>query len=119
MGKMAQYSHLPDFILNMEAFLQKDGASYDLVHSHYWLSGIAGLRFAEQWGIPHASMFHTLGAIKNRLPVGEAEPAVRLAEEKDIIHESQRIISATSQEKAELVRLYDADADKIRVIPVG
>ncbi|RJO61259.1 MAG: glycosyltransferase family 1 protein [Dehalococcoidia bacterium] len=119
MGKMAQYEHLPNFILNMEAFSQGDGDRYDLVHSHYWLSGSVGLRFAHQWGIPHAVMFHTLGAIKNHLPVGEAESAVRLAAEKELVDGSQRIVCATSPEKAELVRLYGAQADKISVVPCG
>ncbi len=119
MGKMSQYSHLPDFILNMEAFSQADGARYDLVHSHYWLSGSVGLRFASQWGVPHAVMFHTLGAIKNRLPVGETESAVRLTAEKELVDASQRIVCATSPEKADLVRLYGAQADKISIVPCG
>ena len=119
MGKMAQYSHLPNFILNMEAFSQLDGARYDLVHSHYWLSGSVGLRFASQWGVPHAVMFHTLGAIKNRLPVGETESAVRLAAEKELVDGSLRIITATAPEKGELVRLYGAEANKISVVPCG
>ena len=119
MGKMAQYSHLPSFILNMEAFSQRDGTRYDLVHSHYWLSGSVGMRFASQWGVPHAVMFHTLGAIKNRLPVGEAESAIRLAAEKDLVDNSLRIITATMPEKEELARLYGAQADKISVVPCG
>ncbi len=119
MGKMSQYSHLPDFILNMEAFSQRDATRYDLVNSHYWLSGSVGMRFASQWGVPHTVMFHTLGAIKNRLPVGEKESAVRLAAERDIANASQCIISATALEKKELVRLYGAEAEKIRVVPCG
>jgi len=119
MGKMAQYSHLPNFILNMEVFSQLDGARYDLVHSHYWLSGSVGLRFARQWGVPHAVMFHTLGAIKNRLPVGEAESTIRLATEKELVDGSPRIITATALEKEELVRLYGAQPEKISVVPCG
>jgi D-inositol-3-phosphate glycosyltransferase len=119
MGKMAQYSHLPNFILNMEAFSQSDGASYDLVHSHYWLSGSVGLRFARQWGLPHAVMFHTLGAIKDRLPVGEAESVIRLAAEKELVDGSQRIVCATAPEKIELIRLYGAQPEKISVVPCG
>jgi D-inositol-3-phosphate glycosyltransferase len=108
MGKMAQYSHLPNFILNMEAFSQLDGARYDLVHSHYWLSGSVGLRFASQWGVPHAV-----------IPVGETESAVRLAAEKELVDGSLRIITATAPEKGELVRLYGAEANKISVVPCG
>ena len=119
MGKMAQYSHLPDFILNMEAFSQGDGTRYDLAHSHYWLSGSVGMRFAHQLGLPHAVMFHTLGAIKNQLPVGETESSVRLAAEKELVDGSQRIVAATALEKDGLVSLYGAPADRISVVPCG
>lgn len=119
MGKMAQYEHLADFTDNMAAFLGHDGARYDLVHSHYWLSGVAGGRFARQWGVPHLIMFHTLGAIKNRLPVGEIEPQVRLEAEEELINSCQRIITATDREKSDLARLYDSSPDKVSVIPCG
>ena len=119
MGKMAQYSHLPNFILNMEAFSQRDGAKYDLVHSHYWLSGSVGLRFAAQWNVPHAVMFHTLGAIKNQLPVGDIESALRLEAEKELVGKSQLIISATETEKTELIRLYGAQEEQIKIVPCG
>ncbi|MCL2707002.1 MAG: glycosyltransferase [Dehalococcoidia bacterium] len=119
MGKMAQYSYLPDFALNMETFCMRYGANYDLVQSHYWLSGLMGQKYAFQWSVPHVVMFHTLGAIKNNLPLGEAESAVRLAAEYDLMHGAQRIISATALEKEELGRLYDADMRKISVIPCG
>src|SRR5919198_1292653 len=54
-------------------------STYDVVHSHYWLSGWVGARTKEIWGVPHVTSFHTLGQVKNSvLPQGEApEPAVR------------------------------------------
>jgi D-inositol-3-phosphate glycosyltransferase len=104
---------------NMEAFAQGDGTRYDLVHSHYWLSGLVGLRFARQWGVPHSIMFHTLGAIKNRLPVGDVEPEIRPQAERDLIAGSQQIICATESEKKDIVSLYSADSGKIRVVPCG
>ncbi len=119
MGKMAQFSHLPNFILNMEAFSQRDGAKYDLVHSHYWLSGSVGMRFASQWKVPHAVMFHTLGAVKNRFPVGDAESALRLEAERELADKSRLIISATETEKSELIRLYQAPEERIKIVPCG
>ena len=119
MGKMAQFSHLPNFILNMEAFSQRDGAKYDLVHSHYWLSGSVGMRFASQWKVPHAVMFHTLGAIKNSLPVGDIESGLRLEAERELVEKSQLIISATETEKSELIRIYGALEDQIKIVPCG
>jgi D-inositol-3-phosphate glycosyltransferase len=64
-------------------------------------------------------MFHTLGAIKNRLPVGDAESGVRLEAEKDLAARSHLIISATEAEKEELVRLYGAIDKHIKVVPCG
>ncbi len=119
MGKMAQFSHLPNFILNMEAFSQRDGAKYDLVHSHYWLSGSVGMRFASQWKVPHAVMFHTLGAVKNRLPVGNVESCLRLEAERELVEKSRLIISATETEKSELIRLYGALEERIKIVPCG
>ena len=119
MGKMVQYSHLSDFILSMDSFLKPFEVRYDLVQSHYWLSALVGQHYAHRWGIPHAVMFHTLGAIKNSLPVGEAESAVRLAAENELVQEVQCIIASTEHERKELGSLYNADMSRISVIPCG
>jgi D-inositol-3-phosphate glycosyltransferase len=119
MGKMAQYEHLADFTANMADFVAEDGARYDIIHSHYWLSGEVGRRLAQTWQIPHVILFHTLGAIKNHLTVGEIEPAVRLSIEKELAHSCRRIIASTEREKGELARLYDAEPARIDIVPCG
>ncbi|MCL2615977.1 MAG: glycosyltransferase, partial [Dehalococcoidia bacterium] len=119
MGKLAQYRHLAHFMQNMDTFLAGAEVHYDLVQSHYWLSGLVGQRYARAWNVPHEIMFHTLGAIKNNLPVGEIEPNVRLTAERELMRTVSRIISSTALEKAALVRLYGADESKISVVPCG
>jgi len=72
--------YLPDFACGVQRFRALTGASYDVIHSHYWLSGRLGLLFAEHWGVPLVSMFHTLAQLKNRVAetAAEREQAVTL-----------------------------------------
>ena len=117
--KLAVYSHLEDFACSLEDFRVNNGLQYDLIHSHYWLSGWVGRRIQRWWDVPHVIMFHTLGAIKNAIGVGENEPALRIMAERELVSDCQRIIAATEKGKEELVSYYSAFPDKISVIPCG
>src|ERR1044071_9935761 len=57
--------HLPAIIDNLERFNEREGIRHRVVHSHYWLSGWVGQRLGELWRVPHVTMFHTLGRVKN------------------------------------------------------
>ena len=103
MAKMAQYSHLDDFLENIEDYRNENRLEYDLIHSHYWLSGQVGKCLGQRWNIPNIVMFHTLGAVKNNLAIGESEPPLRLIKEKEIAAGSQQIIVATEREKKDLI----------------
>jgi D-inositol-3-phosphate glycosyltransferase len=92
---------------------------YDIVHSHYWLSGMVGDKLKNVWSIPHVTMFHTLGEIKNETGLGKVEPQYRIIREKAIIDSCDLIIASTGKEKNALVDKYSADPDKISVIPCG
>jgi D-inositol-3-phosphate glycosyltransferase len=96
-------------------------APYDVVHSHYWLSGWVGSRAKEIWGAPLVASFHTLGKVKNAvLPTGDRpEPPVRLVGEEHVVQGADRILAPTPLEAAHLVDLYGADPGRIRVIPPG
>src|SRR5437879_9088238 len=65
--------YLPDFACGVQRFRALTGVSYDLIHSHYWLSGRLGLLFADHWGVPLVSTFHTLAQLKNRVAESAAE----------------------------------------------
>lgn len=119
MHKLAQYSHLPDFAQNLEAFRKKGRLEYDLVHSHYWLSGQVGRWLSEQWHVPDIIMFHTLGAVKNRLGIGKYETRLRLETERGLSGSCHRIIAATEKEKCDLMAHYQASPEAIGVIPCG
>jgi D-inositol-3-phosphate glycosyltransferase len=94
---------------------------YDVVHSHYWLSGWVGTQAKEIWGVPHVASFHTLGKVKNaNLPDGDRpEPPVRLDGEERVVHASDRILAPTRTEADDLVSLYGADPGRIRIVPPG
>lgn len=95
--------------------------AYDVIHTHYWLSGWVGRLARERWGIPHVHSFHTLGRVKNRsLAAGEdPEPASRIAGEERIVHTADCILSPTAGEAADLVSLYGARPDRVRVVSPG
>jgi D-inositol-3-phosphate glycosyltransferase len=96
-------------------------APYDVVHSHYWLSGWVGSQAKEIWGAPLVASFHTLGKVKNSvLPRGEApEPPARLEGEERVIGGADRILAPTAGEAEDLVSLYGADPDRIRIVSPG
>jgi len=119
MDKLEQHAHIQELSGNLEAFVEQDGAKYDLIHSHYWLSADAGRELSRRWGIPHLVMFHTLGAVKAGLAVERGESQARLLAEKSAVQSCRRIIAATGREKRDLVRLYDAAPEKIAIIPLG
>ncbi|MFC2019126.1 glycosyltransferase [Chloroflexota bacterium] len=118
-NKLALYSHLPDFACNLENFRKCHDLHYDLIFSHYWLSGWAGRYLQCWWHVPHIITFHTLGAVKNSIGIGEDEPELRIETERDLVKNCQRIIATTEREKGELIRHYGAGGEKISVVPCG
>jgi D-inositol-3-phosphate glycosyltransferase len=115
------YAHLDEFVDGVEGFRIAHGLDYDLIHGHYWLSGVVGLVLRERWGVPLVQMFHTLGRLKNDASRNgaEREPDLRIAEETRIIGAADRVVAATAVERAHLVRHYGAAAARIAVIPCG
>jgi D-inositol-3-phosphate glycosyltransferase len=115
------HNHVDEFAAGIEAFRQAEGRDYDLVHGHYWLSGLAGHPLAEQWGVPLVQMFHTLGHMKNEVAktAGDREVGVRIEGETELVRLADRLISPTATERTQLAWYYGADANKISVIPCG
>jgi D-inositol-3-phosphate glycosyltransferase len=113
--------YLPEFLGGVIRHAKMNGHRYDVVHSHYWLSGWVGNAIKELWDVPLVSSFHTLGKVKNySLAPGEApEPAARIAGESRVISASDRILAATPAEAGQLVGLYRAEPEHIRLVPPG
>jgi D-inositol-3-phosphate glycosyltransferase len=113
-------SYLPQFVAEIEDFANRKNLSYDLIHSHYWMSGLAGRNLKKQWGVPLVHMFHTLGKMKNRVAKSdEAESLERIKREEEVLRVADCIIAATQAEVAQLQWLYAADTTKMSVIPPG
>lgn len=113
------YQYLPLFTRHIEDFRQNASLQYDLVHSHYWLSGIAGMRLADQWDVPHVTMFHTLGRLKQLANPNAPEPALRLEMEQRLIQQADCIIAATRDERMQMIRYCGATSHRIEIIPCG
>ena len=94
---------------------------YDVVHSHYWLSGQVGWLARDRWGVPLVHTAHTLAKVKNAaLADGDIpEPAVRVIGEEQVVAEADRLVAHTDVEARQLVHFYDADPAAIVTVPPG
>lgn len=94
---------------------------YDVIHSHYWVSGIAGLELADMWGVPLVHTMHTMAKVKNLLLESGEQPEPRRREvgEHRIVDGAARLIANTSAEVQELVSHYGAEYDQIDIAPPG
>ena len=94
---------------------------YDLIHSHYWLSGQVGWIAKERWGVPLVHTMHTMARVKNAsLAQGDApEPEVREIGEEQVVAIADALVANTDQEAQELIELYQADPKRVRVINPG
>ena len=105
----------------MQAWAGHRPGYYDLVHSHYWLSGHVGWLAAQRWGVPLVHAMHTMAKVKNaNLADGDTpEPAARVIGETQIVSAADRLIANTTEEADELVRHYAAETDKVAVVHPG
>lgn len=114
--------YLDEFVDGVLAFANAEGLHYDLIHSHYWMSGLVAQKLKAIWGgTPIVQMFHTLGHMKNRIATEESEraPQSRIDGEAHVMQIADCIIAATPAEQAQLNWLYGADMSKVVVIPPG
>jgi D-inositol-3-phosphate glycosyltransferase len=108
-----------EFSAGVEAFRASQELRYDLVHSHYWLSAVAGEPLSRSWGVPHLAMFHTLGEVKLRARASEQEPPERLEAERRLVHELDTVVAATAYEQRLLKQVYGVPRTRVEVIPLG
>ncbi len=113
--------HVAEFTRRVARVAERHERGYDLVHSHYWLSGLAGLALAATWQVPHVSMFHTVEQLKHQRADRPESPTTRLRveQERRIALGADSIIVSTSDEAERLARLYHLCPDRLRVIPCG
>lgn len=106
-------------VLRVEAL--HDPGHFDLVHSHYWLSGQVGALAQDRWQVPLVHSMHTMAKVKNALLAdGDVpEPSGRVIGESSVVAAADRLLANTSAEAAQLVELYDADPSQVATVPPG
>jgi D-inositol-3-phosphate glycosyltransferase len=94
---------------------------YDLIHAHYWLSGIVGAAVKERWGVPLVQSMHTLGKVKNAALAADdtPEPAARIRGEHEVVAAADRLVANTDEESAQLVKYYGAGPGKVHTVNPG
>ena len=105
----------------MRAAAARPEGWYDVLHSHYWLSGQVGWLAADRWGVPLVHTMHTMARVKNlHLPTDDSpEPPGREIGEAQVVEAADRLVANTEGEAADLVELYEADPAKVRVVTPG
>ena len=118
-AKEGLYEYIPEFLTSLEAFHRSGDTRYDLVQSHYWLSGPVGEILSEMWNVPHAITFHTLAKTKKQARSGEHEPEMRSTVEQRSMERADAVVVSTAQEGEDIRRLYGKSSRTVRVIPAG
>ena len=115
----AQLCAFTNGVLRVEA--AHEPGYFDLVHSHYWLSGQVGWLAKERWGVPLVHSMHTMAKVKNAsLAEGDTpEPTSRVVGEAQVVDNADRLIASTEEEARQLINLYDADPDRVVTIAPG
>jgi D-inositol-3-phosphate glycosyltransferase len=113
--------HLPEFICNLRDFVQADNPRYDVIHSHYWLSGRVAGYFKSAWQVPMLAMFHTLAELKNQVNVSqdERESELRADIERMTVQAADRVIASTHVDRSHLETYYAAERSRVTILPCG
>ncbi|GMA20782.1 D-inositol-3-phosphate glycosyltransferase [Arsenicicoccus piscis] len=122
LGKMDLPGQLCAFAAGvMRTEAHRPAGHYDLVHSHYWLSGQVGWLAADRWQVPLVHTMHTMAKVKNlSLASGDSpEPPGREIGEEQVVEAADELVANTDQEARELIELYGADPGRVAVVPPG
>ncbi len=117
-------NYVEEFATGIDAFVKRENLQYDLIHSHYWLSGLTAERLTELWShaVPVVQMFHTLGHMKNRIATDETQlvaPRRIIGETHVIENVVQGLVAPTEAEMWQLINLYGAQRDTISIVSPG
>lgn len=122
------YRYVPQFTRAVLDFTNHHHLVYDIIYSHYWISGAVALALREAWQVPLVQMFHTLGQMKERIeprhnenlvPLLPPTPNQRVTVETQVMNASDCLIAATHAERVQMLMLYKADRRRIEILPPG
>jgi D-inositol-3-phosphate glycosyltransferase len=111
---------MDDFSNFMINYCEQNEKPYDLIHANFWMSGLVAMHLKTVLHIPFVITFHALGKIR-RLYQKDADkfPEIRFEIEEEIMREADRIIAECPQDESDMIEFYNADSDKIRMVPCG
>ena len=118
-SKRSMPAAVPEFAAGVLSAAAERGERYDLVHSHYWLSGLAGIEVSRGLGVPHVATFHTLAMLKLQARPGERESARRIRAETAVLGSVDGVVVSTRGEADEIARLYGVDPGRLAVVAPG
>lgn len=114
------FEYIEDFSENMKKFIRGNQITYELIHAHFWMSGYIAVSLKEILNIPFVITFHALGKVRRAYQgVADGFPDARFAIEEQIVKSADIIIAECPQDKEDLMILYFAQEEKIRIIPCG
>ena len=121
LDKYSLYNEVPAFAAGMRSFAENEQLEYDLLYSHYWLSGEVACLLRPGMGVGWAHIAHTLGLVKNRTLASGArpEPLLRIRVEGEIAQQANLLIASTADEGDDLIRSYGADPEHVYVVAPG
>ncbi len=122
LGSLTKYAlrnHAGSIADRIKAFWQQGQLQYDLLFSHYWISGLVGCHLKLKCGLPHLLMFHTLGRAKNELCSGESEPPIRLQAEEELAGSADLLVVAAQSERQRMLEYFRLKPEKIQVVTAG
>ena len=121
LDKYSLYGEVPGFAAGVRSFAEREHLSYDMLYSHYWLSGEVACLLHAEMDVAWAHTAHTLGLVKNRTLASGArpEPTLRIRVEGEIVQQADLLIGSTPDEADDLVRLYGANPERVHVVAPG
>lgn len=121
LDKYSLYNEAPSFAARIMDFAARENITYDLLYSHYWLSGEVACLLRPHLATGWAHIAHTLGLVKNRTLAAGArpEPDLRIRVEGELAQQANLLIASTPDEAQELIDGYGADPRRVTVVPPG
>lgn len=117
--KESIYSLLPNFAEEINLFSNENRLKYDLIATHYWLSGLVGNTLSKYWKINHVVMFHTLSLLKEDYIKSKTSILNRKKGELQVVKDSNGILVWSENEKQSLIDKYSANPSKIKIVKPG
>lgn len=121
LDKNALAPYLAGFATAVAEWTRDNRRTYDLIHAHYWLSGVVGQALRCRWDVPLLITFHTTAQAKNGAARTDAEreTSARLLAEQRLVRQVDTVLAFNPQEKADLIWHYGAESGKVCVVPAG